>query len=212
VTSDFRSADIILFNACALTEHTQDKSVEIINRTKAGKRACAELIVHGYLPKINEERIREVYQGPTFRSDEVERANEIFQAKTKAQDIHANFLLPHVHLDKVPPYLRKMKRITRPGILMAIMNRLFLHRLAHVINVHNRHSFCIKVSTGCLSACSYCAIRLSRGRVKSKPIDNVVKEFEEGLEKDYKDFALIGTDLESYGRDQGTNLVSQKER
>jgi len=186
----------------------EESGKSIINRIKASKKPSAELIVCGCLSKINKSSLREVYQGPTFGSDEVERANEIFQAKTKAQDIHANFLLPPVHLDEATPYLRKIKRIMRPGILMAIMNRLFLHRFARGIKVYNRHSFCIKVSTGCLSACSFCAVRLSRGTLKSKPINKVVDEFEEGLAKGYTEFALLGTDVGAYGRDQGTSLVA----
>ena len=211
VTSDFRYADIILFNACGLTQDFQEASIEIINQIKARKKPSAELIVCGCLSKINKERLREVYQGPTFGSDELERLNEMFEAKIKAQDVHANFLLP-----RTTPWHR-YKRISLKNfmnierLMMAIRERLtksYRRRLSQAINVHSPHTFCIKVSTGCLNACSYCAIRFSRGGVKSKPIDKVVKEFEQGLEKDYKEFALIGTDLGAYGRDQGTNLVT----
>jgi len=75
------------------------------------------------------------------------------------------------------------------------------------IRFYNEKTFFIKISTGCLDDCSYCAIRLSRGKLKSKSIQEVVYEFDEGLKKGYKEFALIGTETGSYGKDQGTDLV-----
>jgi tRNA A37 methylthiotransferase MiaB len=43
--------------------------------------------------------------------------------------------------------------------------------------------------------------------VKSKPIEKVLEELEEGLKRGCREFALIGTDLGAYGRDRGANLV-----
>ena len=84
--------------------------------------------------------------------------------------------------------------------------RLYNKRLSQSYNIYNSHTFCIKVCTGCLNACAFCAVRLSRGKLRSKPINHVVKEFEEGLAKNIKEFALIGTELGAYGRDRGTTL------
>lgn len=74
-------------------------------------------------------------------------------------------------------------------------------------NVFHPHSFCIKVSTGCPNKCAFCAVKISRGELKSKPIHKIVEEFEEGLAKGYKEFSLLGTDVGAYGKDQGVTLV-----
>jgi threonylcarbamoyladenosine tRNA methylthiotransferase MtaB len=66
----------------------------------------------------------------------------------------------------------------------------------------------IKISTGCLNACSYCAVKLSRGEVRSKPVAAILAEFKKGLRLGYDEFALLGTDLGSYGRDLGINLAT----
>lgn len=208
VASDFRVADLILLNACGLTQHSEDLSVWLIKRLKARKKPSAELIVCGCLPKINKERLREVYDGITFGGDEVERLNEIIEAKISAQNVHANFLLPRTKNTLLDKW--RALNLRNRGIRIAIQKQLMarrLRRLSH-IGVANSHIFPIKVSTGCLNACSYCAIRLSRGRVKSKPIDRVVREFEQGLSKGYSDFALLGTEVGVYGRDRGTNLTA----
>jgi threonylcarbamoyladenosine tRNA methylthiotransferase CDKAL1 len=209
VTSTIEDADIIFFNTCGLTHYNQEISIKIINQLKDRKKPSAELIVCGCLPKINKDCLREVYQGFTFGSDEIERLTEIIETKTSPQDTYANYLFPFTEdISRFRQYIPHFRKLLS---FMAIKERLtigYYERLCQAINVFHPYSFCIKVSTGCLGACAFCAVKLSRGTVKSKPIHKVVAEFEEGLAKGYTEFALIGTDLGSYGRDQGTTLVA----
>ena len=207
VTPDFQDADLIIFNACALTEGSQEYSIELIRFIQAHKQPSVELIVCGCLPKINGSRLREVHQGFTFEH-EIEQLTEVIETRKCSDNIYANHLVPQTRIPSVRrlrvPLLKKM------ASLMSIKERLtqpYRDHLSQAINVFNPHSFCIKVSTGCVNACSYCAVRISRGNVKSKPIDKVVQEFEEGLARGYTEFALLGTDVGAYGRDQGVTLA-----
>ncbi|GAH37466.1 unnamed protein product, partial [marine sediment metagenome] len=113
----------------------------------------------------------------------------------------ANYLIPLTQL-RLPYKLRDLH-----FNVAKLLIKPYRHILDRVLNVYNLHTFCIKISTGCLGSCSYCAIRLARGRVVSKSSDQIIDEFEDGLSKGFKEFALIGTDIGSYGRDQDTNLV-----
>jgi len=70
-----------------------------------------------------------------------------------------------------------------------------------------KNCFYIKVCTGCFGKCSFCAIRFSRGNLVSKPVAQVVKEFDTGLRGGYRLFCLLGTEVGWYGLDQGYNLV-----
>ena len=97
VTNDFRKADIIFFNACGLTEDDEKNSLSIINYLKTKKNSSTEFVVWGCLPKINNSRIREIYQGITFGSDDLTRLDEMFAFEKKAKNIHANFLIPIFH-------------------------------------------------------------------------------------------------------------------
>lgn len=201
VIKDYRDADIIIFNACGLTQAEEEGGKSIINQIKANKKPSAELIVSGCLPKINKSSLREVYQGITFSSGEIERIPEIYKTRINPKKIRANYLIPLTQL-RLPYKLRDLH-----FNVAKLLIRPYRQILARTINVYNPHTFCIKISTGCLGSCSYCAIRFSRGRVKSKSIDQIIDEFEDGLSKGFKEFALLGTDVGSYGRDQDTNLV-----
>ena len=207
VTTDCKDADIILFNACALTQTTQEESIDIINLVKARKKHSAKLVVYGCLPQINGTRLGEIYQGSTFGSDEIEKITEIIDTKTSPEDTFANYLIPSVKVPLVRRYSRRLKE--EKLSLMTIKQKLigfYYHRLWRAINAYNSYTFCIKVCTGCLNTCAFCAVKLSRGKLRSKPINNVVKEFEQGLAEGNTEFALIGTEIGAYGRDQGTNL------
>jgi threonylcarbamoyladenosine tRNA methylthiotransferase CDKAL1 len=202
ITTHYREADLILFNACAATLYSQESSIEIIQTLRARKHAGAQLIVCGCLPKINEKRLREVFDGPTIGPHEMERLREVVETNTAHVHLRANYLLPILFRWKFPSRCNVTSLMSAPKFLTRV------YQLWHEQGVNNigAHDFCIKISTGCLNACSYCAIRLSRGRVSSKPIKEIVQEFEEGCARGYKDFALIATDLGAYGRDQGTDL------
>jgi len=82
-----------------------------------------------------------------------------------------------------------------------------LYKKINLYNAMDSSVFYIKTSTGCLGHCTYCAVRLSRGTVKSKSVDEIISEFREGLKQGYKNIALLGTDLCSFGRDLGFTLV-----
>ena len=56
----------------------------------------------------------------------------------------------------------------------------------------------IKITEGCNNCCSFCAIPLIRGAVRSRPIDGIVSEIRDFVRQGYKEFNLIGQDLAVY--------------
>jgi tRNA A37 methylthiotransferase MiaB len=68
-------------------------------------------------------------------------------------------------------------------------------------------SFHIRVARGCASECSYCAIRLGAGPIKSKPLSDIVNEFQTGLADGRRLFNLMAEDVGAYGQDIGLSVV-----
>ena len=66
----------------------------------------------------------------------------------------------------------------------------------------------LKISEGCDTLCSYCAIPLIRGRLKSIPLKNLIDEALMLCSAGAKEICLVGQDLTVYGRDfqNGTGL------
>ncbi len=66
----------------------------------------------------------------------------------------------------------------------------------------------VKVEDGCDRACTYCAIKLARGtRIRSKPVEEVVREVEGLVEKGYGEIVITGINLGRYGVDSGESLT-----
>jgi len=63
------------------------------------------------------------------------------------------------------------------------------------------HTAYLKISEGCDHPCSFCAIPLMRGKHKSKPIDDLIKEGEFLAANNTKEIILIAQDTTDYGKD-----------
>ena len=67
--------------------------------------------------------------------------------------------------------------------------------------VAGRTAFTLRVQTGCEERCSYCIIPTTRGAGRSLPIGDVVREVTRVAASGFKEVALTGVHLGSYGRD-----------
>jgi threonylcarbamoyladenosine tRNA methylthiotransferase MtaB len=67
--------------------------------------------------------------------------------------------------------------------------------------VAGRTAFTLRVQTGCDQACSYCIIPTTRGAGRSQPLHQVARDIERAVAAGYKEIALTGVHLGSYGRD-----------
>ncbi|PYR61076.1 MAG: tRNA (N(6)-L-threonylcarbamoyladenosine(37)-C(2))-methylthiotransferase MtaB [Acidobacteria bacterium] len=67
--------------------------------------------------------------------------------------------------------------------------------------VAGRTAFTLRVQSGCEERCSYCIIPTTRGASRSVPIDGVLGEVGRVAGAGFKEVALTGVHLGSYGRD-----------
>ena len=67
--------------------------------------------------------------------------------------------------------------------------------------VAGRTAFTLRVQTGCAEPCSYCIIPATRGAPRSVAVADVVREVERVVDAGFKEIALTGVHLGSYGRD-----------
>jgi threonylcarbamoyladenosine tRNA methylthiotransferase MtaB len=67
--------------------------------------------------------------------------------------------------------------------------------------VAGRTAFTLRVQTGCAEPCSYCIIPSTRGAPRSVPPLEVLREVERIIAAGFKEIALTGVHLGSYGRD-----------
>ncbi|MCD4833282.1 MAG: 30S ribosomal protein S12 methylthiotransferase RimO [Bacteroidales bacterium] len=64
-----------------------------------------------------------------------------------------------------------------------------------------KHYAYLKISEGCDRTCSFCAIPLIKGKHRSRPIDELIREAEFLISQGVKEIILIAQDLSYYGID-----------
>jgi threonylcarbamoyladenosine tRNA methylthiotransferase MtaB len=69
--------------------------------------------------------------------------------------------------------------------------------------VAGRTALTLRVQTGCDESCSYCIIPRTRGTGRSRPLAAVVADVRRAVDAGYREIAITGVHLGSYGRDLG---------
>ena len=64
-----------------------------------------------------------------------------------------------------------------------------------------RTAWTLRVQTGCDEACTYCIVPVTRGRPRSRSVDDVRREVARLVRAGYKEVVLTGVHLGAYGRD-----------
>jgi threonylcarbamoyladenosine tRNA methylthiotransferase MtaB len=64
-----------------------------------------------------------------------------------------------------------------------------------------RTAWTLRVQTGCEESCSYCIIPATRGRSRSRTIDDILSEMDSVVDAGYQEIVITGVHLGSYGRD-----------
>jgi len=86
-------------------------------------------------------------------------------------------------------------------VINNIKNKLHLKARKKFVPYYN-----LRIAEGCVFACAFCCIRFATGRLKSRPIEQIVQEFKTGLKNGHKVFQLINEDTGCYGVDIGTTF------
>lgn len=88
-----------------------------------------------------------------------------------------------------------------PGLLKALGADYKHELIGERLTTTPKNYAYLKIAEGCDRPCSFCAIPIMRGKHKSTPIEDLVKEAEKLAEKGVKELVLIAQDLTYYGLD-----------
>jgi len=93
------------------------------------------------------------------------------------------------------------------AILRMIENSDFKNKLsvsgALISPIVNRTRAVIKIQDGCNNSCSYCIVRILRGREQSYPSKEILKRINQKLREGYKEIVLTGINITSWKEDGG---------
>ncbi|MBR5437463.1 MAG: tRNA (N(6)-L-threonylcarbamoyladenosine(37)-C(2))-methylthiotransferase MtaB [Clostridia bacterium] len=172
-------ADIFIVNSCTVTASADQKTRQAVRRFKRNNPDSI-VVLTGCMPQAYPEKSRELIQADIVLGN---RNNEEIA-------------------DAIEQFLKFGSRVF--GVTEHKKGDSF--RGDTISRFEERTRAYIKIQDGCNRFCSYCIIPYSRGRVRSKPLDELKKELETLAGSGYKEVVLVGINLSSYGSDIGASF------
>ncbi len=173
-TDNPQEADFIIINSCGFIQSAKKESIDAVYAAKKGY-PNAKIILAGCLA----ERY----------------ANDLYESMPELDGIFGNG-----DLSKITEYMKKVraasKKETRAkpavyaqtGVCAGERTRLFGFK----------GSAFVKITEGCSNNCSFCAIPLIRGVVRSRTCEEIVQEIKSLLASGIYEINLIGQDLAAF--------------
>jgi len=193
-TSDATKADLLIFYACGLTEKQEEKSIRLIAALKSKMKPSARFVVWGCLSKQNPELLKKNFGGPLIGPSDMYAFEEILRQTMNVPKCSSALGIPDINFPITEETLDSGNSGRLSNLRYVLSRRLF---------DFGAPAFYVRVAEGCTSNCTYCSEHLVWGKVKSKPIEKVISEFETGLQKGHRLFFLCAEDLGAYGVDIG---------
>ncbi len=178
-TLNASEADFILVNSCGFINSAKKESIDAVYNIKAAYPK-AKIILTGCLA--------ERYSKLMF--DSMPELDGVFGNGNLAKI--ADFMKQY----KIESSERFIKTYPQIGICSASRKTL----------LNFSGSAYVKITEGCSNHCSFCAIPLIRGEVRSRPTESVVQEIKELVEKGIYEINLIGQDLAAFGLENKESL------
>ncbi|MEJ2727542.1 MAG: MiaB/RimO family radical SAM methylthiotransferase [Deltaproteobacteria bacterium] len=191
-TQDFKEADLIIVSTCAALKSREDLSKTAVSWYQKQKHQNAKIVVAGCLGKINPEVKKEFKDLAFISPREIDTLDNLIAAKVPFKDIPD----PN-QIGSFPLFPDKPERQAKGARLNKRLDLAY----------EKKDLFILRVATGCLGNCSYCAVKFAVGKLESKPLGAIVKEFKSGLDQGFKHFVLIAGDVGCYGVDIGISAV-----
>ena len=201
-TRHISEADLIFIYSCGCFMSSEKRTLNTIRTAMEQKSPQAKIVVTGCLIKINKDVLRGDYE--VLPVEKFNDLDAIITAKQKLESFtDANII--HPMRDLISP----RKFLVNKFKMDVEFSRLFFRKVKSLFfgRTKYKNTWNIKIANGCMGDCTYCAVRIAAGRVKSKAPDEVIREFKQGLKQGADTFVLINNDVGSYGQDIGTNIA-----
>lgn len=166
------NVDIAVINTCTVTNTSDSKSLKVIKHT-IKNNPNAIVIVCGCFSQINPDRLKDM-EG-------------------------VSIVLGNYNKSKIMDYINQYKKDKKQIIDVRELNDEKFECMK--LNNFNKTRAFVKIEDGCENFCSYCIIPYSRGKVRSKLMEEVLDEVNTLVNNGHREIVLTGIHTGHYGAD-----------
>ena len=170
----YADSDVCIVNSCTVTATGDAKNRKFIHRVRRENPDCI-IVLCGCMPQAFSD------------SPEIFEGCDIVMGNTTRRDII--------------PILEEYLQIKQPIIRISAHEKDEGFEPMRISSFNERTRACIKIQDGCNRFCTYCIIPYARGRVRSKPLEELKEEAAQLAENGFKEVVLVGINLSAYGQE-----------
>lgn len=166
-----KDADFFIINTCSIRKLSEDKAYSKLGNWGARKK-------HG-------EDIKIAICG-CVAQQEKENLLKKFPYLDLVFGTHNIYELPNL--------------LEKEGRVCAITNKAVEEKDFNIIRNKNINAW-LPIMEGCNNFCTYCIVPFTRGRERSRSVENIIKEAKQIIKEGFKEITLLGQNVDSYGKD-----------
>ena len=182
-TDEMETADVIILNTCAIRENAHDKVFGYLGRVKHLKKERPDVILAIGGCMSQEEKI----------------VSEI-----KERHPYVNIVFGTHNIHELGEYLldcasskQDIEVFSKQG---DVIENIRYKRASHI-------SAWVNIIYGCDKFCTYCIVPYTRGKERSRKLEEIIKEVEKLKEDGYQEVTLLGQNVNAYGHDLKDNVL-----
>lgn len=223
-SSSPRKANIIIVATCGVVNKNERNSLKAVERVMVRKRKDATVIITGCLSKINPGAIEKIGAFHYVPNGELNRMDSLIKPQIQMKDVLypdsikdggsiTNYLIARSFCRKSDFYKKLFDRYSMNNTFLkiSVLCGKLIGEMKKLIrakgNTRIKPYYNIKIADGCLNHCSFCATRFATETLRSRPQEEILDDFNRGLEKGYEIFQLLSEDSGCYGLDIGSSIT-----
>lgn len=180
------NADVIILNTCAVRENAEDKVFGKIGNLKNIKLKNKNSIIAICGCMVQQKHIIDKIISTYRHVDLIFGTHNIFELPTLLNEIITKKVRV-VDVKSLPGDIKENLPSVRQSAFKAFVN----------------------ISYGCDKFCTYCIVPYTRGKERSRKMEDILNECKELKELGYKEVTLLGQNVNAYGKDfnDGTSFA-----
>ena len=171
-------ADIVILNTCAIRENAKDKVFGYLGRCKHLKKTKRDLIIA--ITGCLMQQPKEI--------EEIHNRHKYIDIIVGTHNLNE---LPSMIINANQKHLQEIEVYSNSDIVFENVK----------YNRDSKFSAWINIIYGCDKFCTYCIVPYTRGRERSRKIEEILDEVRDLKNKGYLEITLLGQNVNAYGKD-----------